>query len=244
MRNLRLTIEYDGTAYAGWQLQKSDPTVQGTISDVIEDITGECVTLYGASRTDSGVHALGQVANFYTNSPLSLSRFIMGLNHLLPTDIAVMDLTEVPESFDSRGDSLEKRYLYRIVNRPGGAPLEVNRAWLVYQLLDAGLMKEAALLMVGEKDFSSFMASRSDATHGVREVRSIEVERTGDIVEITVTGTAFLRHMIRIIAGTLVTVGRGKLALSEIEGIIEARDRRKAPETAPACGLYLTRIKY
>ena len=244
MRNIRLLLEYDGTAYAGWQIQPEDPTIQGTLKAAAEQLTNEEVIVYGASRTDAGVHALGQVATFTTRSAIEPKSIQRALNALLPHDIVVRRAEEVPRNFDPRRDARAKTYCYRILNRTHPAALERNRCWFVHHPLDLDAMRLAAAAFVGKKDFASFMATGSDVAHSVREVISATVERNGDIIEFEVCGTAFLRHMVRVMAGTLVEVGLGKLDSKDVARIIEAKDRKAAPRTAPAMGLYLLEIEY
>ncbi|HLC19271.1 MAG TPA: tRNA pseudouridine(38-40) synthase TruA [Thermodesulfobacteriota bacterium] len=246
MRNIKLLIEYEGTNYAGWQVQSDQPTVQGTIIEAIKGLTGEGVTLTGASRTDSGVHALGQVANFRTRSGIPEERVRSALNALLPEDIAVREATEAGADFDSRRDARSKTYLYRVLNRPFRSALLRRYSWFVSRPLDVGLMREASRHFVGgEKDFSSFRAAGSDALHSVREVLSVDINENGEgLIEFEVRGTAFLRHMVRIMVGTLVTVGRGRIGPAEVGAIIEARDRTIAPLTAPPQGLFLVNVEY
>jgi tRNA pseudouridine38-40 synthase len=253
-RNIRLLLEYDGARYAGWQAQPGIPTVQGVVAHAIKTLTGAEAALTGASRTDAGVHAFGQVANFKTSSRIPLIGVMRGLNSILPGDIAVKEASEAAPSFDARRDAKGKRYVYRIFNGDAPSPLSRPYSWHVSVPLDIPSMRRAAHCFIGEKDFSSFRASGSDAPHSVREVLSIGVEDRGGAlgyggagrghVEIEVRGTAFLRHMVRIIAGTLVAVGRGKLKPSSIPGIIEARDRRAAAMTAPPRGLFLMKVEY
>jgi tRNA pseudouridine38-40 synthase len=244
MRRFKLIVEYDGTRYSGWQLQKAAPTIQSELTRAASKITNEPITIEGASRTDAGVHAIGQVAAFSTGSPIATGNLHRGLNALLASDIAVREMSEVSPEFDPRRDAKEKTYLYRVLNRPVKSALHEKRAWFVHWPLDLERMREAAGFMLGERDFSSFRAADSDSPHSIREIRSIDVEREGDFIDITVRGRAFLRHMVRIMAGTLVTVGEGRLEPGEVEAIIEARDRRAAPLTAPPWGLYLTKILY
>lgn len=244
MRNIRLLIEYDGTGYAGWQVQDSDPTVQGTVIDAIGKITGEEVSLTGASRTDAGVHAMGQVANFRTSSAIPLNGIMGGLNSVLPEDIVIREAVEVPGGFDSRRDAKGKTYLYRVLNRPVRSPLQRRNAWFVHDPLDVELMKEGAALIPGRKDFTSFRAKGSDAPHSVREVTSFTLERQGELIEFEVKGTAFLRHMVRIMVGTVVTLGMGRYSLNDVTEIIDAKDRKRAPVTAPPGGLYLKEVQY
>ena len=245
MRNIRLLIEYDGAAYAGWQVQASCPTVQGVLLDAIKRLTGEDVLLAVASRTDKGVHACAQVANFKTSSTIPLYNIIQGLNSYLPPDVSVKDALEAPPEFDSRHDSKGKTYLYRVLNRTRPSALLRNYSWFVFKPLDVSLMREGARHLVGEKDFSSFRAADSDAAHSVREVTSIEIFERGDgVIEFEVKGTAFLRHMVRIMVGTLVAVGKGKIRPGDVGKIVDAKDRTKAPMTAPPQGLFLMKIEY
>jgi tRNA pseudouridine38-40 synthase len=244
MRNIRLLIEYDGTGYAGWQVQDGEPTVQGSVVGGIKKLTGEEVALVGASRTDAGVHALGQVANFKTSSAIPLGGMILGLNSILPEDIVIKDAREVPLDFNSRRDAKSKTYVYRVLNRTVRSRLARQSSWFVKETLDMELMNKGAELLVGRKDFTSFRAAGSDAPHSVREVTSFTVERRGEFIEFEVRGTAFLRHMVRIMVGTLVTLGTGKFALGDITYIIDAKDRRKVPVTAPPGGLFLKEVQY
>lgn len=245
MRNIRLLIEYEGTHYAGWQRQAGHPTIQGKLTEAIEKLTGSPVNLAGASRTDAGVHAWGQVANFKTESRIPLLGIRQGLNSILPEDIVVKDATEAGPEFDSRRGSTGKTYVYKVLNRRYPSSIRRNFSWFVYQPLDVGLMREGAKHMIGEKDFSSFRAADSDALHSIREVTSIEVsEKPEGMIEFEVKGTAFLRHMVRIMVGTLVTLGKGKLKPGDIKAIIEAKNREAAAMTAPPQGLFLVKVEY
>ncbi len=245
MRNIRLLVEYEGTNYAGWQVQSSLPSIQGTILQAIKRLTGEDVRLVGASRTDSGVHAMGQVANFKTSSSIPPGGIQRGLNSLLPEDIVIKGVDEVSLDFDARRDAKSKTYLYRILNRDYPTALFRRYSWFVHYHLDVEAMKEGSRFFIGKKDFSSFRASGSDAPHSVREILSIDIEKKGDgFIDIRIKGTAFLRHMVRIIVGTLVTLGRGKIHIGDIPGIIEAKRREASPVTAPPQGLFLVEVEY
>lgn len=246
MRNIRLLLEYEGTKYVGWQVQPNGPSIQAEVAEAITGLTGgESVRLTGASRTDSGVHAAGQVANFLTASNLSVFAMKKGLNALLPRDIAVLGVEDVPETFDARKGASSKTYIYSVLARPTPSPLHRRFAWHVPQPLDLQAMKEGAAQLVGRKDFSSFRAAHSDARHSMREVLAVRLTAGGDgIIAIEVRGRAFLRHMVRIMAGTLVAVGLGKITAADVASIIEARDRGAAPRTAPAKGLLLKKIIY
>ena len=244
-RNIRLIVEYEGTGYAGWQFQAGLPTIQGELAAALKRLTGQEPKLIGASRTDRGVHAFGQVVNFHTESRIPPNGMLMGLNSLLPPDIAIKAVEEAGPEFDARRDARGKAYIYKLLNR--GFPSAILRrfTWFVHKPLDISLMREGALHMVGRRDFSSFMAAHSDSLHSVREVTSVDVrDAVEGVIEIEVRGTAFLRHMVRIMAGTLVAAGSGRIAPAQIEAIIEARDRTKAPMTAPPQGLFLMKVEY
>ncbi len=245
MRNIKLVLEFDGTAYAGWQIQPERATVQGSVINAVSKLTGEDVRLTGAGRTDAGVHARAYVCNFQSSSAIPTKGVREGLNSLLPEDIAVIEASEVPDDFDSRRSAKSKSYLYRVFNAGYRTPLERHYSWSVKWPLDLGLMQRGAELFLGEKDFSSFCAADSDAEHCIRRVIEFDVDGSeGDFIELSVRGTAFLRHMVRIMVGTLVTLGRGKITLEDIEDIIEAKDRTRAPVTAPARGLFFMRAEY
>lgn len=245
MRNIRLLIEYEGTRYSGWQFQKEVPTIQGAVAEAVKKLVGHDAELFGASRTDAGVHAFGQVASFKTDSMISIPGVIHGLNFMLPEDISIRDAADAPPDFDPRKDSLGKTYVYRILNRSAPSAVLRNFSWHVFKPLDLGLMRRGAIHLIGEKDFSSFKAAGSDAAHSIREVTAVDIVDRGDgLIEIEVKGTAFLRHMVRIIAGTLVDVGKGRLCPDGVAKVIGARDRTAAPMTAPSRGLFLMKVEY
>jgi tRNA pseudouridine38-40 synthase len=246
MRNYKLIVEYEGTNYSGWQTQTILPTIQGTLIQAARRLTrDENASVAGASRTDAGVHALGQVAGLKAHTNISCQDMIKGLNFFLPDDIVVKQAIEMPLDFDPRRGSKGKVYLYRIVNRNHPSALLRNFSWNVLMPLDLDAMREAAPHFIGEKDFSSFMAAGSDANHPVREVTGVEIFKKEDgLIEIEVRGTAFLRHMVRIMVGTLVAVGKGKRRPADIADIIAAKSRASALMTAPAGGLCLVRVEY
>lgn len=245
MRNIRLVIEYEGTSYAGWQVQEGLPTIQGALTEAAGKLTQKEAVITGASRTDAGVHALGQVASLRTESAIPCWNIKQGMNSFLPKDIVVKEAAEAPPEFDPRKDSKGKTYLYGIINRDHPSALLRNSTWHIFNPLDLDAMRQAASHLIGEKDFSSFRAAGCEALHPMREVTSIEISRGGEgLVGIEVKGTAFLRHMVRIIAGTLVAVGKGKLGPDDMPGILEARDRTLASQTAPARGLVLVKVEY
>lgn len=245
MRNIRLLVEYEGTDYAGWQAQKNGPSIQGSIVEAVKRLTGEETTVNGASRTDAGVHAYGQVACFNTASAIPPANFRSGLNMFLPDDIVVKEAVDVPLDFDPRRRSLGKTYVYRVLNRPYPSSLLRRFAWHVARPLDIELMRDAAVHMIGEKDFTSLRSVESDALHSMREVRSIDISaKDGELIEFEVKGNAFLRHMVRIMVGTLVDVGRGRITAGDIPSIIDDKDRRSAGMTAPPHGLTLMKVDY
>ena len=245
-RNVRVVVEYDGTGYAGWHIQRDAPTIQGELVRAIRGLTGEGdLTVTGASRTDAGVHAVGQIANFLTYCDVPPDGILSALNNTLPGDIVIREAAEVPVGFSAQRDSTGKSYIYKVLNSRMPSAFLSRYAWFVDRPLDAARMREGARPFIGRKDFSSFMAVGSDARSFEREVTAFDIRELGDgIIEFEVRGNAFLRHMVRIMVGTIVQVGLGALEPAAVEGIIEARDRSAAPMTAPACGLTLIRVNY
>ena len=245
MRNIRMTLEYDGTAYAGWQRQKNGLSIQQVLEEKIAVMTGEDVKVLGSGRTDAGVHALAQVAHLRTASAIPAWNLLHGLNSLLPRDIAVIRLDEAPEDFHARHSATGKVYLYRILNRPVRSALHRHFAWEVFQPLDVARMQEAASHLVGTHDFTSFSTVHSDAPHRVRTIREISVTRNEeDFIGITVEAEGFLRYMVRIIAGTLVEVGKGRRPPGDIPAVLAAKDRAAAGITAPARGPFLREARH
>lgn len=245
MRNIKLTIEYDGTAYHGWQIQPGLRTIQGVMGEKIAQITQGEVSLIGAGRTDAGVHALGQVANFTTESTIDLSSLQRGLNSLLPPDIVVRSAEEAEEGFHARFSAKSKVYEYRILNRSHPSAIRRHFAWFIPHELDLISMRRCGKVLIGTHDFSSFRTSGDENRHSVREVLRLEIERReNDLIIVVLEANAFLREMVRSIVGTLVDVGRGKTSPAEFEEILRARDRRRAGMTAPAHGLFLIEVKY
>jgi tRNA pseudouridine38-40 synthase len=244
MRNIKLTIEYDGTAYHGWQFQPNLETIQGTIEAKLAQITGESVRLVASGRTDTGVHALGQVASFKTHSSLDVQSFLRALNSLLPEDIRIKGVEEIEGRFHARFSAKGKIYEYRILNGELPSPFHRHHAWFVPGRLDLESMREAALKLKGPHDFSSFCSAGSDSSGPIREIYDIDVEVRGNLVVIQVEANAFLKQMVRNIVGGLVEVGKGKLTPSQFGDILEARDRRKAGMPAPPQGLFLVKVNY
>jgi len=245
VRNIKLTIEYDGTDFHGWQIQPGLETIQGVIRERIAQITQGEANLIGAGRTDAGVHARGQVANFQTASTIDLTALQRGLNSLLSPDIVITGIEEAEEDFHARFRARSKTYEYHILNRSYPSALLRAYAWFIPHQLDLASIERCGRLLIGSHDFSSFRASGDESRHSIREVIRLEIERReDDLIVIVIEANAFLREMVRSIVGTLVDVGRGKTSLEEFKEIFEARDRRKAGMTAPAQGLFLTEVKY
>ncbi len=246
MRNFKLLIEYDGTAYHGWQRQSNTHTIQGTIEDALRTITGQSVTLIGSGRTDAGVHATGQVANFCLETRLTPDVFAKGLNSLLPPDIVIKDCAAVGETFHARYDAQSKVYEYRILNRPTPAALFRQYAWHIRTPLDFEAIRTAMLCLRGQHDFSAFEAAGSPRSHAVRTVTDVSLtgrDEDGYVV-FNIEAEGFLRHMVRNIVGTLVDVGLEKISPEEFRNILISKDRRQAGITAPARGLFLREVKY
>lgn len=255
MRKIKLLLEYDGTAYQGWQVQENGLTIQGIIEDRIFKITGEQSRVIGASRTDAGVHALGQVAAFRTESRFDPETIKKALNALLPQDIRVLDASEVDDSFNPRDSAVKKSYFYIIANQRESSAFLYRYAWLVQQQLNLKSMIDAAQILIGEHDFSSFRGTGSSTKNPVREVFSLSIERfekldfmtaslDGKFIKLRIEANGFLRHMVRNIVGTLVEIGRGRFTADRIKEILESHDRKLAGPTAPAIGLSLEKIMY
>jgi tRNA pseudouridine38-40 synthase len=251
MRTIKLTIAYDGSAFHGWQFQPGLPTIQAALNDVASEITQEKIVVHGASRTDAGVHALGQVAHFRTHSALDAREFLRALNALLPPAIRIVAAEEVGPDFHARWYSQAKTYRYRIFRGAVLSPFDHGRVLHVPWRLDEAAMTAAAREFEGEHDFTSFSASPdAEEDDGNREmtrlVYSSELIRDVDAGEIVyvVRGKSFLRYMVRKIVGTLLEVGKGKLAVEEISQIFAARDRSRSGPTVPPDGLYLVSIEY
>lgn len=244
MRNIKLYLKYNGTAYHGWQRQENAKTVQETVENAIMDLTGSMPKLSGCGRTDSGVHATGFVANFKSETTISCEKFPYALNSYLPDDIVCVGAEDVLMSFDARKSAKGKTYTYYILNSLYANPFYQNRAWHYRYELDIDKMKEAAKAFVGTHDFIGFAAAGFTVKTTVRTVHSLDIEKDGEIIKIKITGDGFLYNMVRIIAGTLCFVGNGKINAEDMEKIIASKDRKQAGITAPADGLYLTEVYY
>ena len=244
MRNIKITIEYDGKDFNGWQKQPNKLNIQGEIERAIEEVTGEKVDLIASGRTDAGVHALGQVANFKIEKDIPIEKIPYALNSKLKKSIRIKDAKEVDEKFHSRYTCKRKTYKYVINNSLQGSAIYRNLQYHFPEKLDDKKMNEAAQYLVGEHDFKSFKASGTSSKSSIRTIYNAVVTREEEIVTIELTGNGFLYNMVRIIAGTLVDVGTEKINIKDIKEILEAKDRSKAGKTLPPNGLYLVNVEY
>ncbi|MBI3795576.1 MAG: tRNA pseudouridine(38-40) synthase TruA [Deltaproteobacteria bacterium] len=242
--HLKLTLEYDGTNYHGWQLQQNAMTLQGTLEAVLARLGGEPVRVRVAGRTDAGVHALGQIASYKSEKIADFQRLQRSLNALLPSDIVVTRIEEVPDTFNPRRDALSRRYLYRIWNQPWPSAIWARYSWHIPFPLDRAAMDRAAALLSGDHDFSSFQGSDSVEHNPLRTVLRSTVLCSHEFLVYEVEARSFLRHMVRNIVGTLVDVGRGALSVEDFAQILAARDRTRAGLNAPPQGLFLVEVKY
>jgi len=241
---IAIGIEYDGTRYAGWQRQAEVSSVQAEVERALSSVADHRVEVTCGGRTDAGVHALGQVAHFDTHARREPRGWTLGANTLLPGDVAVLWATPVAADFHARYTALSRRYCYVILNRASRPALARHRACWIHRSLDAAAMHEAAQCLVGEHDFSAFRASECQSRTPVRRLERVAVHRASDRVVIDVVANAFLHHMVRNIAGTLIAVGQGDRPAAWVAEALASRDRRAAGITAPAAGLYLTAIDY
>ena len=243
-RNIALLVEFDGTLLHGWQSQKSCRSVQVEIEKAVCAVMGPSTRLNGCSRTDAGVHAEGHISNFSTDSPMPVEKIALALNSRLPGDIAVKAAVEVPATFHARHDAIAKTYVYRLWNLPSPPTLRRFDTCHIPRVLDLDRMNAAAKHLEGRHDFTTFMAAGSAAASPVRTLHRVEVRREGPLVVIEVQGDGFLYNMVRIVAGTLCSVGFGKIAPGEIPEILESRERKRAGKTMPARGLSLVGVEY
>ena len=243
-RRLLLTLRYDGTRYCGWQVQKNAVSVQQTVQDAIERVTGVRAGLTGCSRTDAGVHADMYCCAFDTESRLPEDKMVLALNAWLPADVAVYGCRQVPADFHPRYDALGKRYIYRVWNAAARNPFWEGRALHRRGRLDEAVLDQAAAAFIGRHDYAGFCAAGSAVEDTVRTVRRAQVAREGDMVLFTVEADGFLYHMVRIMAGTLLDIAAGRMAAEELPAVLASCDRGRAGVTAPACGLWLVRVFY
>jgi tRNA pseudouridine38-40 synthase len=242
---VKLVLEYDGTRYVGWQLQPNGPSIQAEVERALEELHKAPRRVTAAGRTDAGVHALGQVASFFEREPLPVKAYVQGMNAILPADVAVRAASIEPDGFDARRSASGKRYRYRIENAPGRAPLSRNSAWQIFRPLDAGAMRAAAVHLLGRHDFACFQAADCACDQAIRTIRRCDVlGETGGRIEVALEATAFVRHMVRNITGTLVDVGLGKRTPESIPPLLLTRDRALAGPTAPPQGLCLEEVYF
>ncbi len=244
MRNIKLTIEYDGREYHGWQKQPNRLNIQGEIEQAIQTVIGEKVELIGSGRTDAGVHAFGQVANFKIESDFPIEKIPIAINSQLKKSIRIQKAEEVEENFHSRYHCHKKTYAYIIDNSQYGSAIYRNLTYHVSQPLDVEAMKQGAKYLVGEHDFSSFKSSGTSSKSSVRTIYNIDIMKEQERVVIQITGNGFLYNMVRIISGTLLEVGMGEIPPKEIELILKAKVRQRAGKTLPAHGLYLMNVDF
>ena len=243
-KRILLIVSYDGTDYHGWQMQENENTIEGKLNEALTKLTGEHIEVTGASRTDAGVHGMCNLAVFDSQMNMEPEKYAYALNSMLPGDIVVRRSLQVKDDFHPRKIKTKKTYRYRIDNETFPDPLKKRYSWHVSYILDIDLMREGASYMLGSHDFSSFCAAGSTALSHVRSIDNIEISKHDNEIYIDVTGGGFLYNMVRIIAGTLMDVGRGKIEPEQIKDIIEAKDRTKAGPTAPPEGLTLLNIDW
>jgi tRNA pseudouridine38-40 synthase len=245
-RNIKLILEYDGTNYHGWQSQigSGKPTIQDTLEHALYTLTTKELKTYSSGRTDAGVHALGHVANFITDSTIPPHAWAPAINQLLPPDIRVLLSDEAAPDFHARFSALGKTYKYRILNRRAPTALDRNYAWHVNVPLNVSNMSSALTHFIGKHDFSAFRGSGCGAKSPVRHVAQASIDHIGDVIEVWIEADAFLQYMVRNITGTLVEVGLGRFSPDDVKVMLESRDRTKAGKTAPSQGLYLVHVNY
>lgn len=244
MKRIKLTVAYDGTAYHGWQLQPDAPTIEGELNRCLSELLLEEIQVTGASRTDAGVHALCNIAVFDTETCIPAEKISYALNQRLPEDIRIQDSCRVEDSFHPRHVKSRKTYEYRIWNAPFMLPTKRLYTHFTYVPLDVELMRKAAVYLIGEHDFKSFCSASAVVETTVRTVLDLQIDKTGSEITIRVCGTGFLYNMVRIIAGTLMEIGRGSYPPEHMKEILEAKDRQSAGPTAPACGLTLVKYEF
>ena len=245
MKRFRITIEYEGTSFVGWQRQENGLGVQEVLEDAILKLSGQETHIQCAGRTDSGVHALAQVAHFDLTADWTPDKIRGGLNHHIGThQISILEAKEVDYNFNARFDATQRSYLYLIINRRAPLALKKGRAWWIPADLDVFKMEKAAKTLIGNHDFSTFRASYCQARSPIKTLDHIEIKRSHDDIKITLRARSFLHHQVRNIVGTLRLVGEGKWTLQDFRSALKAKDRSKGGQTAPAAGLYLIGVKY
>jgi len=245
MPRYKLTIEYDGTSFVGWQVQDNGPSVAGAIEAAVAKFAGETPKVAGAGRTDAGVHALGQVAHVDLAKEWEADTIRDALNaHLRPAPIAILRVEAVAADFDARFSARARHYLYRITNRRADLALDRDRAWRIAKPLDSAAMHEAAQCLVGHHDFTTFRSTECQAKSPVKTLDALDVTRAGEEIRITASARSFLHNQVRSMVGSLALVGEGKWSADDLSTALEARDRSACGPVAPACGLYLVRVDY
>jgi len=248
MPRIALGLEYDGTDFVGWQIQRTGRSVEGTLAAAVGFVAGEPVTVHGSGRTDAGVHALSQVAHFDTRVARSPRQWLLGINSNLPPDVSIRWVREMPDDFDARRSALSRRYRYTVLQQAARSALWRRRAWWLREPLDCGAMSAAAVAWLGEHDFSSFRGAGCQAKSPMRRLTAVAIAQRargeGAIVTFEFTANAFLQHMVRNLVGTLVAIGAGELVPRDAERILQLRDRREAGVTAPPEGLALVEVLY
>ena len=244
MKRVGIVVAYDGTNYSGWQIQPNGVTIQGVLNETLSRLLGEEIEVMGASRTDAGVHALGNVAVFDTHARMPAEKISFALNQFLPEDIRIQLSEEVEPDFHPRYCDSEKTYEYRILNRTFPVPTERLYSYFYHYHLDVEKMREATSYLIGQHDFASFCGSGAQVKSTIRTITSMSVDRDGDIITIRISGTGFLYNMVRIIAGTLIEIGNEQYPPERMKEILDACDREAAGPTAPAKGLTLIGIRY
>ncbi len=264
MRNIKITIQYIGTNYVGWQVQPQGPSIQGVLQEILSELLHEKIIVTGSGRTDSGVHALAQVANFKTTHSMDIETIQRALNAKLPWHISILKIEEVDAEFHAQKNATSKTYSYFILHSDQKIPLLSSYSWRLYGELDLKKMEECLKMLVGRHDFNAFKAADSTAKTSIREIQSAKLSSwrnpgsifinssssinlpflNSSLITITLQGRGFLKHMVRNIVGTLVEVGQGKTSVDEFRRIFESKDRTQAGKTAPAWGLFLVEVEY
>lgn len=247
MTRYKAIIEYDGTNFCGWQMQKKDRNIQNTIENAIFSFSNERVKVTASGRTDSGVHALGQVIHFDIVKNIPAYKILEAINYFLKrdsNDVVLLSCEEVKKTFHSCFDAKKRTYCYKILNRDQNSPVLKNKVWHIRKELNIKAMQESANILIGEHDFSSFRDSLCQSKTPIKEIFTVNFSKNEDIISFEISGRAFLHHMVRNIIGTVVDVGINKISKDRFKYIFEGKDRRLAGITAPACGLYLVRVEY
>jgi tRNA pseudouridine38-40 synthase len=245
MRNIKLVIEYDGTNYLGWQRQSQGIAIQEVLENALEKITGAKTIIIGSGRTDSGVHALAQVANFKTEARVTTVQFRRAINSIIPKDIVIKEAVEVDLNFHAQSNAKSKVYLYRILNRDYPSALERLRTWFISDSLNISRMEEAYRMLIGEHDFRAFALSKLSVKTTVRRILNAGLKEKSDgLIEFEIEATGFLKGMVRLIVGTLVQVGKGKIAREDFWRLLESGEKTNFVFSAPARGLFLKEVKY